>query len=187
MLRNVLARGCLMKRPPITQEAVSTDLYAITSGRNIAWPYEIDKIEESPWVGFGRLSMQRTGISEYLWVEFRESFPHPHNAYLEWIMDNGIIGFIPVIIFYIIIMKYSLSLLLDKRSSEFTAIGGITFALVFSLMIASLGSQTFYPREGSVGMWCSIGLMLRVFVERSRAMNVAKNGTEEIGSLLWKK
>lgn len=163
-----------------------TDLYEVTSGRNIAWPYEIEKIEEAPLFGYGRMSMQRTGLSEYLWVEYGESFPHPHNAYLEWILDNGIVGFIPVIIFYIIILKCSLSLLLDKRSSEFMAIGGMTFALVFSLLVAAIGSQTLYPREGSVGMWCSIGLMLRIYVERAKASSIADNGMD-IGSLLWKK
>lgn len=170
-----------------TSNSSSLDLYAVTSGRNIAWPYEIAKIEDSPWIGYGRMSMQRTGISEHLWVEYMESFPHPHNAYLEWILDNGVIGFIPILIFYIILLKYCLTLLLDNRNSEFIAIGGISFALIFSLMVASLGSQTFYPREGSVGMWCAIGLMLRVYVERSRAMNTAESKTEGLGSLIWKK
>jgi hypothetical protein len=33
-----------------------------------------------------------------------------------------------------------------------------------------MGSQTFYPVEGTVGMWCAIGLMLRVSVNRSQAL-----------------
>jgi len=32
-----------------------------------------------------------------------------------------------------------------------------------------MGSQTFYPREGSVGMWAAIGLLLRVWVERKKS------------------
>ena len=36
-------------------------------------------------------------------------------------------------------------------------------------MIAAMGSQTFYPREGAVGMWAAMGLLLRVYVERSRS------------------
>ena len=42
----------------------------------------------------------------------------------------------------------------------------MALALVLSLLVAGLGSQTFYPREGSVGMWCAIGLLLRVDRER---------------------
>jgi hypothetical protein len=37
-----------------------------------------------------------------------------------------------------------------------------------ALLFAAMGSQTFYPREGAVGMWCAIGLMLRVYVQRAR-------------------
>ena len=41
---------------------------------------------------------------------------------------------------------------------------------MLALLIAALGSQTFYPREGSVGMWCAIGLLFRVDRERARAL-----------------
>jgi hypothetical protein len=55
----------------------------------------------------------------------------------------------------------------------FVAAGGATLALVLALLVASIGSQTFYPREGAVGMWCVIGLMLRVSLERRRALKLA--------------
>jgi O-antigen ligase len=147
------------------------DLYKITAGRNVAWPHVIEKIEESPFIGYGRLAMNRTGISWLLWSEFGESFPHPHNAYLELILDNGVIGAIPVLFFYLIIIKYSISLLTDSRSRFFVAAGGATLSLVIALLVASVGSQTFYPREGAVGMWCMIGLMLRVYAQREAAEN----------------
>ncbi len=143
-------------------------MYTITSGRNIAWPYVINKILESPWLGYGRLAMVNTGITSYLWIELGESFPHPHNLYLEFLLDNGVIGFIPIIWLFILIVKYSLSLFTEKHSPICIAAGGVAFSLVGAFLIAGIGSQTFYPREGSVGMWCAIGLMLRVFVERMK-------------------
>ena len=45
-----------------------------------------------------------------------EAFPHPHNTYLEWLFDNGVVGAIPV--------AYALSTLgvaglpLDERQTE---------------------------------------------------------------------
>lgn len=149
------------------------DLYTVTAGRNIAWPYVIEKIHEEPWFGYGREAMERTGITAFLWNEFREPFPHPHNAYLQLLLDNGWIGFIPIIIFYLLIVKYSVTLFRDSRSLECTAVGGVTLSLVTALLVASIGSQTFYPREGVVGMWCAIGLMLRIFVERSRILETS--------------
>jgi O-antigen ligase len=151
------------------------DLYTIMSGRNIAWQFVMPKIMASPFIGYGRQAMIRAGIARFLWQNFEEEFPHPHNAYLELLLDNGLAGFLIIIPFYWLILKYSLSLFRDLRSPVFIAVGGVSSALVLALLFASFGSQTFYPREGSVGMWCAIGLMLRVYVERANTLRVARN------------
>lgn len=163
------------------------NVYNVTSGRNIAWPYELDAIRKAPFFGYGRMAMQRTGLSAHLQTKYSEEFPHPHQAYLEWVLDNGLIGFLPVFIFFIIVVRYSISLLRDNRSPVFIAIGGITLSIVCALLIGSLGSQTFYPREGAVAMWCAMGLMFRVHVERSRlTAQFQGSKTENLDELLWK-
>jgi len=144
------------------------DAYTITAGRNVAWPFVIDKIGESPVVGYGRQAMLKTGLGLFIWRQFGEVFPHPHNAYLELLLDNGFLGFFMVIPFYVLVLKYAFSLFRDSRDPTYVAIGGTACALVLALLFAAMGSQTFYPREGAVGMWCAIGLMLRVYVQRAR-------------------
>lgn len=153
------------------------DLYTVTAGRNIAWHYVVGKIKEAPIFGYGRQAMQRTGLTGMLWNRFREEFPHPHNAYLEMLLDNGLAGFLLVIPFYVVILCHAISLFRDSGDPVFVSVGGVTSALVLALLVASIGSQTFYPREGSIGMWCSIGLMLRVYVERSRGFSWEKGKT----------
>ena len=160
------------------------DAYTITAGRNVAWPFVIDKIGESPVVGYGRLAMIKTGLYLYLYQQFRELFPHPHNAYLELLLDNGLMGFFMVIPFYVLILKYAFSLFRDSRDPTYVAIGGVTCALVLALLFASVGSQTFYPREGAVGMWCAIGLMLRVYVQRAQRQ-VAHESSEQLAAKPW--
>jgi O-antigen ligase len=162
------------------------DMYTILAGRNIAWPFILDKIDESPFIGYGRLAMVRTGLKSFLWEKFGESFPHPHNAYLEMLLDNGWIGFLIVIPFYLIVLWHSISLFRDSRSPVFMAIGGVTCALVLALLVASMGSQSFYPREGAVGMWCAIGLMLRVYVERKRVSSLNRGiSGQDFENALW--
>lgn len=146
--------------------------YEVTSGRNLIWPYVIDKIQERPTWGFGREAMVRVGLVDYLWAHYRESFPHPHNAYLEMLLDNGLVGFVLVIPFYLVVLFCAMRLFLDRQSTLASAVGGMTTALVLALLFASMGSQTFYPREGAVGMWAAIGLMLRVTMERKRVLAV---------------
>jgi O-antigen ligase len=148
----------------------SPDLYTITSGRTFAWPWVLSKIGDRPFVGHGREGMIRSGLSAILWMDYGESFPHPHNAYLQWLVDNGIIGFIPIVLFYFLILRMAIGVFKSDTHDLSSGIGGIAVALLAALLIASMGSQSFYPREGSVGMWCAIGLLLRVFVQQKAAI-----------------
>lgn len=154
----------------IERTSGNVDSYTVTAGRTLIWPYVTAKIRERPLVGYGRQAMQRTGLAKKLWDELGESFPHPHNAYLEMLLDNGVVGFLLVLPFYFLMLGYGMRLLLDRRSPLFTAAGGATVALLVALLTASVGSQTFYPREGAVAMWCVLGLMLRVWVQRKEAL-----------------
>jgi O-antigen ligase len=149
-----------------TTKAGGPDAYTITAGRVIVWPFVIQKITERPWIGYGRLAMIRTGLTRFLSVQLDEGFSHPHNAYLEMLLDNGILGFVIVMPFYGLVLLYSIRLFRDSRSAIFVAVGGASSACILGLLIASMASQSFYPREGWVSMWCLIFLMLRVWVQR---------------------
>lgn len=150
------------------QQRGGPDAYTITAGRTVIWPYVIDKITDQPLFGYGRQAMVRTGLTQFLLLNLGEAFGHPHNAYLELLFDNGLFGFVLIIPFYVIVVWRSISLFMDTRHPLFTSVGGVSSALVMALLLAGTGSQTFYPREGWLAMWCAIGLMLRVYQERER-------------------
>jgi O-antigen ligase len=150
------------------------DDYTITAGRTLIWPFVLEKIRKAPFFGYGREAMKRTGLSAFLLQELGESFPHPHNAYLQWLLDNGIVGFVVVIPFYLTVVVVSASLFRDSRNEVFVAAGGAALALVLALLLGAFGSQTFYPREGAAGMWAAIALMLRAASERTRAVRLGQ-------------
>mgnify|MGYP000047146471 CR=1 FL=1 len=147
-------------------ETDETSWYTVTSGRTFAWPFVVAEIAKAPMFGYGRDAMIRTGVAGMLLFEYGESFPHPHNAYLQWLMDNGIVGAIPVIMLYWIFLRRAGSLFADREDKTAEMIGGICLSLLLAFLIAGIGSQTFYPREGAVGMWCAVGLALRVYRQR---------------------
>ena len=154
-------------------------LYTVTSGRTFAWPFVLREIGDSPLVGYGQEAMITTGVALMLYTNYGESFPHPHNAYLQWIFDNGIIGLIPVFIFYWLIFRIAIGLFRDT-DRRCTIIGGVLLALLSALLIASFGSQSFYPREGAVGMWCAIGLALRVREMRRKQLQQSARSTGSV-------
>ena len=167
-VRDRMLQGFGSGSGPISQEASA---YEMTSGRTIAWSYVIPKIFESPLFGYGRQAMIRTGIYQKIMEDYNggETFPHPHNAYLEMLLDNGLFGFLIVIPMYAVIFFLTYRVLMDRTDPLFAAVGGACFSLLCALLIAAMGSQSFYPREGAVGMWAAIGLLLRVSVERQRS------------------
>lgn len=142
--------------------------YEVTSGRTLIWPMVLSKIVESPMVGFGRLGMNRTGLSDKLAYELGESFPHPHNMYFETLLDNGIIGSVPIFIFWGIVVFYS-ARLFRSDNRLYSAVGGLTLSLVMVQLLAGVGAQHFYPTESTMCVWVAIFLTVRVHVEERRA------------------
>lgn len=155
----------------ISGEAV-TDTYEVTAGRMLIWPHVIEKIGESPVVGHGKLAMVRTGLRDELGGLYgqADAFSHPHNAYLQLLLDGGMIGFILVGLFFLVVTYHATRLFLDSTSRLYVAVGGVALAFLLALLVASMGSQTFYPREGDLGVWAALGLMLRVSVTRQRSI-----------------
>ncbi|MCB1693146.1 MAG: O-antigen ligase family protein, partial [Pseudomonadales bacterium] len=142
------------------------DASELTSGRTDAWPVAIDRISASPWFGYGRHAMVRTGASAEVarregLKEGERGFPHPHNMYLRIMMDSGLIGTVPILLMYLIILKRSASICRYKKG-EAASIGMATLSLVLALLIAGLGSQDVFPVQGTIAMWASVALALRV-------------------------
>jgi O-antigen ligase len=152
------------------EEQEVVDAEKLTAGRSLVWPYAIEKIREQPLHGYGRLAWHRTGVSALT----GEYFGHPHNAYLELLLDTGFLGFGVVMAFYGVAAWTALRLFMDSRSPLFIAAGGAAFALIAAQLVGALGSQTFYPRQGTVGMWCAMMLMFRVAVERRKLSGSAR-------------
>lgn len=164
-----------------------TDKYDATAGRNLIWPYVISKIPESWVFGFGREAMQRTGLTGTLENEVGawEAVTHPHNAYLEVLLDSGLVGFVIIVGLHGLILVYSARLFVDRGDPLYTAAGGVTLALLTGHMVAYMGGQSFYPEEIDVGVWCAIGVMLRLHVERRRLVSWARVSPVSSPGITW--
>ena len=153
----------------------NVDINTVTAGRDGIWRLTLEKFRDAPFIGFGRQAVVRKGVIREAIEELGEPFGHPHSAYIEQLIDNGIIGLIIILLFYLLVFQKAVILLRDKNNPLYVAVGSIAFALILAQLITSLTAQSFYPRQGVVGMWCAIGLMLRVYVEREKAKQTGKS------------
>jgi O-antigen ligase len=110
----------------------------------------------------------RTGVAQEVNRATGEAFGHPHSAYIEFAMDNGVIGLGLVLAFLGMVLFRSVAMFRDRLDPLATSVGGLTIGLVLSFLIAGIGAQTFYPINSTVAMWCSVGLALRLWEERKK-------------------
>jgi O-antigen ligase len=155
------------------------DLEELTAGRNLLWPPVIEKIWDAPFLGYGRAAMQRTGLTAWFAASEQEEknlIQHPHNAYLEMLLDSGATGLLVTLALYGTFLAIGFSLLRDPHNPEFVGIGGVALSLILSQLVGAFTGQSFWPREATVGMWCAIGLMLRVWAQRSHLYSDSRAG-----------
>jgi len=150
----------------------TVDELSVTSDRTVMWPYVVDKIVESPLIGYGRLAMIRIGLYQHLLSDLNISFPHPHNMYLETLLDNGLLGSIPIFAFWAIMLVYSAALF-RADNHLYSAVGGLALALMLAQLFAGIGAQHFYPGMSTTGMWLAMCLALRVTVEEKQSQQMS--------------
>ena len=146
---------------------VQEDMDAVTAGRTTEiWPPVIAQIKESPIFGYGRLGILRTPVRAQLATAIKRCPGHPHNAYLELLLDMGVIGFAVVLTMFGSVFWISLSLARDRRDPMFRAVGAAALAAVSALLIMSLSGQSMFSKENSQMEWCLYAIALRVWIER---------------------
>jgi O-antigen ligase len=105
-------------------QSIDAPLITTVSGRTVGWEKAIDKFMESPIYGYGIASGARYSVLAE--VPGREEQGALHNAFLDVLINNGIIGFIPWILSYlwtfILLLKRNMIVPEDKTASLLASI-----------------------------------------------------------------
>jgi len=88
------------------------------------------------------------------------AFGHPHNAYLELLLDHGVIGGLPILLLFVLITLKALPYIKNAKDKDVSLGAGMAIAFLITQAIAGLGSQSFYPEIGTVPMWSAIGIFI---------------------------
>lgn len=154
-----------------------TNMDEVTSGRmTYLWPNAIAQISERPVFGAGRLAILHTPMFDEVMAYTHGTCPnHPHNAYLELLMDAGVIGTLMIAPIYVGILLIGANLLRAKDDPLARAVGGAALGCTGMLVIAGLGSQTFFGTQVStISLWITAALAVRMWTERRAAWTLQR-------------
>ena len=98
---------------------------------------------------------------------------HPHNAYLDMLIDSGVAGLIPVMVMYGALFWVSASLCRDRSNPLFQVAGAASLAAVVALLLMGVSGQTLFPKENAQMAWCLYAIAIRVWVDRRRGSQTA--------------
>lgn len=139
------------------------DWDTVSAGRvtNI-WPPVWAQIGESPLVGHGRWGLLRTPC--YFEVLAGEgSVPtHPHNAYLELMLDAGTIGLLIGLACAVGLLWTCGWLMRRGADREATTLGAVGLIAVVVYLSAGVAGLSFFPTQSTVPYLCVWGAVLRV-------------------------
>ncbi|MGE3181255.1 MAG: O-antigen ligase family protein, partial [Phycisphaerae bacterium] len=141
------------------------DWNEVTAGRteNI-WMPVIPEIEKSLFIGHGRLAIGRTAATFEIARRERIVPTHPHNSYLELLLDFGLVGLIIVLLLLASLGWMALQLFRSKFDDPLVQIaGGIGFVAIANVMVLGLTSQFFYPKESLMWLYTASALSVRMW------------------------
>lgn len=143
----------------------SVDWNAVTAGRTEnLWSPVIPEIEKSIIYGHGRLAIVRTNAT--FEIARRERFvpTHPHNSYLEVLLDFGMLGLSVVLGLVFGLAWISARMFRSTLDDPLVQIaGGIGLVAAINVLVLGLASQFFYPKESLMWLFCSGALALRMW------------------------
>ncbi|NOT02886.1 MAG: O-antigen ligase family protein [Phycisphaerales bacterium] len=146
----------------------------ISAGRltNI-WPPVIEEIEQSPLFGYGRYAILRQDCA-FTILEGEGQLPlHPHNSYLEILLDCGALGLILCLLCMAGLFTVTSSLMRTRGDPLTTTIGAVGFIAVVAELTAGVAGSSFYPGQSSVPYLCIWGTAMRLRAELTQARKTA--------------
>ncbi len=141
------------------------DLDTITAGRSGAlWPPAIHQIERFPLLGQGRLTILRTSMYDEISGLNGGAVPtHPHNAYLEVLIDTGLVGLVAVLSLFVVVPVH----IYRHRRRDIPILDGaanVGLAGAATILCMGMTGQTFWPREAVDLILCIYGFSMGCFV-----------------------
>lgn len=138
----------------------------ITAGRMTElWPPVIRQIPQSPIWGHGRFGILRAHCYQVMVDEGIEVPLHPHNAYLEMLLDAGVLGMGICLAGMIGLTRASWGLSKMKDDPLVSTTGLVSLMAIATIMTVGLSGASFYPVQSTLPYICLWGAVMRMWTE----------------------
>jgi O-antigen ligase len=150
----------------------SGDLSAITSGRieNI-WIPLLQELSENPYrliFGYGLYGIIITDSYVHALGFFQSG--HAHNAYIDLLVDGGLIVFVPFMLLLISLLRQALIWRRSIKNATFNTL----LSSVFVYLISAITERQFFPRIDNTMLFPILALLLVIVISentKSRRIN----------------
>lgn len=139
-----------------TNSKENSDTTEITGGRDTIWPAALKGIEASPLVGWGFFGYVVSPALDHS-AALDGGELHPHNAYLQCLLDHGWVGAWMRLLPFLYVLVCSWRLLWTTRDAVLHFAGAAGFAATVTLMVMGLTGQSFGFTENLFIYWFFAG------------------------------
>ena len=142
------------------------DMDTITAGRTTdIWPHVIEQIANSPILGHGRLGILRTPARDKIAVSMGHCPSHPHNAYLELMIDSGLIGTTLVLLFFGGCFRVCVRLFRVRGVPLASAVGAMALAQLVARLVSGLSGRSLFPIQSMFLLLAALAVAMRMAVQ----------------------
>ncbi len=86
--------------------------------------------------------------------------PHPHNLYIEWLAETGIVGSLGFVAFLTTLASVCIGLL--KQQTENRVVGSLTSGCFMLLLFPVTASQSFFSNWPAMLLWASLSMAVAI-------------------------
>jgi O-antigen ligase len=151
----------------VSTDTGEQDWDQISAGRTTnIWPPVLDQIAESALFGHGRYGIYREPCYWQILARERVVPGHPHNSYLEILLDAGLFGLLVVSLCMAGIISASWTLSRQRTDRLTGVLGCVGLVAAISELTAGVAGSSFYPTQSAIPYLCVWGAALAVSAER---------------------
>lgn len=101
-------------------------------------------------------------------------YPHPHNPYIEWLAESGVVGTAGYLFFLVLVIRRVSSLL--HAASRAHAAGAVLIGALVTLLFPFTASQSIFSNWPAMVFWCALAMTVACAGLAAREAQAAVDG-----------